>query len=181
MACGALVWSGLVEEHCPFLDQTCCFVAGIATDVQMPASQWEIRARLVVEQGGFPFVGVVALRASGAPAVSGKLVGVRIFVTALAAGGRRRENHILHCQFQVRRLVTARAGNGAMRSHEREHRDGMIESDDVRPGFGGMTGFAAGRFAIRSRLFHPLRELAVVRVDVAADTANVVEAVRNRQ
>jgi hypothetical protein len=62
-----------------------------------------------------------------------KLIRVRILVTIAAAFGRFCEVDMAHRHLEIRRLVTVRAINGAMRSDQREVRAFVMEFREVLP------------------------------------------------
>lgn len=103
-----------------------------------------------------------------------KLVCVRILV---AVGASRRYIYKLNMQhgaLQVRRPVAVDAGHGPMRTDQRETSAGMIETREVRPPAGRVTGFTTLWLA-RLQQRHACRKLPEVDVLVACRATQLTE------
>lgn len=98
-----------------------------------------MRSRIVIERGGSPALGIVAI-CTGSFASLHKLTRVNIFVAIFA---NRRCSLELHLRGSHGRLVTITALHDTMRAKQGKFRFRMIESADVRPGPRVVARFAA--------------------------------------
>ena len=110
MAGRTFTWSGLVKQDGSIFHIAEKLVTVPARNLHVPTLEREVRPRLVVKQGRFPARRIVATVTSGVGAVPGKLLGMDIFVAAPTLLGSGTINHVLHRDFQVRRLVAIHAG-----------------------------------------------------------------------
>lgn len=121
---------GLVEENVLTVHLFLELVAIGAGNAFMAAFERE-RCFLVIEEGGFPFVAVVA---GGAVVfLVGELLAVRILVAVAALLGGLGEINMKHRAFHVRRFMAIGTFHGTMRADERERRGGVIEARHVLP------------------------------------------------
>ncbi len=73
------------------------------------------------------------------------------------------------------RLVAAVAGHLRVSAGQRKRRFRMVKAFHVGPGTDGVAGLAPKRLPIRSRLRHPLTELALVWIRVAARASEILK------
>jgi len=79
---------------------------------------------------------VLDIVAAGALRVrAGELPGMWILMAFVAGFWRCAENHVLHCDFQIRRFVAVHARRRAVRAPQGEGSGGMVELERLpRPG-----------------------------------------------
>lgn len=146
----------------------------------MTADKGKRSAPVVVEQGGLPLRGVMAIGAARVFAAAGELAGVLIVVALLAFGWGALEIHVAQRGFQVRRAMAGRARDGSVSSRQRKASRRMIETCEVPPGLCGMAGLASGDSSGCRLLRHAFRKLAFVRVCVAGRAGPLFHPVRGR-
>ena len=139
-------------------------VAGRAGNILMTALERK-RCLLMIKQRGPPFNVVVAGSAIAGPGP--ELIRMRVIMALGARNRCMREIDVLHRQLQIGRLVAFCAGDGAMRTRQREIRFGVIELHRIFPFLGGMAEQASNRLAALPRSGHALSELAFVNILMA--------------
>lgn len=146
-------------------------MAAVAFQVGVAAGEGEMGARVVIEGGRHPALGIVAVAAMGFGIPGDKLrivdVGVAGFTGVRSAGKARGGGG--------RGLVTFGAGDRAMGAEEREFRFGVIEAVDVGPGLGSVASFAAEGGAVGAFASHAVLEFALMGIGVAGGTRAIVE------
>ena len=176
MTIGACARRRLVEKHIFTIYRLDYFVACGAGYVFVPALEREVR-RVVVEKRGLPLIAVVAPRA--VILLRAELVGMRIFVAFVASFGRVNEAHMHKRALKVRRLMAIRAGDGAMRAHERELCGVVVEVRQLVPVLCVVADFATVHRVV-ARCRHSFVELAPVHVFMTRGAAQLREVVANQ-
>ena len=126
---------------------------------------------VVIESGGNPTRGVVAVVAMGSVVLGNELSIVSIFVARFALFWRSLEARLCgRCRF-----VAIGATNGAVCTKQREFGLRMVEAIDVGPRLNRVARFATKGCAVRSFAGHVLVEFAFVRVFVASRAGTVLE------
>jgi len=133
---------------------------------------------IVIKQGRLPLHAVVAVRARSV-LTFGELLSMYVLVAVFAQHGGGLEIHVCQLGFKVRWFVAIDAGGRPVRSEQRKLRLGMVESRDFLPGFGRMARFATQRTSVSPDLLHPLAELAVMHIVMAAGAGQTLPAVDN--
>ena len=133
MAGRTLSWRRLIEKNLSPFHLSHVGMASGTANVHVDAFQLEKRTRVVVKERGFPFICIVATRAANHLTVLDELSCMRIGVASFAVVRSRLEVHVVHSDFQVLRLVTINAGNGAMRAEEFELGRRVIKFRHVSP------------------------------------------------
>ena len=131
---------------------------------------------VVVEQGRLPASAVVAFGAAGNASSLRELRAVDVRVAVFTLLWRGMEINIRQLGFEVRGFVAVAAGDGAMRSGQREIRLGVVETREFRPGFIGVAGFASHRLAVHHSL-HARSKLPAVRIGVTSRAGHILEVV----
>lgn len=93
---------------------------------------------------------------------------MHVFVAAFAPLGSILEANVAHGRLKVFRAVATDAGRGAVCPDEGERRGRVVESGNLLPRPGRMARLAPCGRAIWSPGGHPLSELVLVGIHVAA-------------
>lgn len=146
-------------------------MALVAGNVGVPAGQWQVGPGVVVERGGNPTRGVVAIVTMCSVVLGDELSIVSILVAGFA---------ILWSSLKARlggrcRLVAIGATNCTVCSKQRKFGLRMVEAIDVRPRPNRVARFAAKGRAVRSFASHILVEFAFVWVLVTGRARTVLE------
>ena len=171
MAIRALRQYLFVHDHGLISDHARLCVAFIARYVRVSSLQRKMSPRIMIESRRNPALRVVAIRARGLPGLR-ELARVRVFVTILTNLRRAFELHFFRA---CGNLVTIAALHRTMRAKQRELCFRVVKTFYVRPRPRVMTSLAAERRAIGSPLGHPVVELAVMDILVAASARHVFE------
>ena len=172
---------GRVEQDLLAVDWPEKLMAAGAGHIAVLAFQGELGPLVMIKQGRLPLGRVVAVPA-GSDLVRielRKLPAVDIFMALLALLRRLFEVHIDELGFQIRRLVAIDAGDGSMRARQGERCRAVIKAVQLFPGFRRVTGLAAHGLPVFAELGHPLLELPVMHVLMAARARQVFEVVGN--
>lgn len=181
MARRTVLWRGFVEENGFIRDDFVQFVTIGTLDVLVCAAQGERGPFFVVEQRGLPFRAVVAVGAGSGVAFGDELLSVNVLVAVLALHRGDLEIHIDQLGFEVWRFVAVDARGCPMRSEQRELGLGMIESGELLPRLGAMTGLTTGGSFIGAELLHALLELAFMRIVVTSGAVEALPVIDNRR
>jgi len=103
---------------------------------------------------------------------------VRVTVFALLWCGV--EVNIGELGFKVGGLVAVDAGDGTMRSCQREFRLGVVETRQIRPGLVGVASFASHGLPV-GQMLHAFPKLPTVWILVTTSAGHVLEVVRHRR
>jgi hypothetical protein len=134
MARGALTWCRQVEQNLLAV----YFMPTLMTSGafhQFVRSLQREGGLLMVEPRRLPFARTVALVASRVRAISGELVPMRVFMTALALFRCGLEGNVSHVGFKVRWLVAIHAADCPVRAEKVEAGLIVIEAREVFPFF----------------------------------------------
>jgi hypothetical protein len=82
--------------------------------------------------------------------------------------------------FEVSGFVAVTAGDGTMRSCQREFCFGMVKARQLRPGFVSVTSFTSHGLPV-DQPKHALTELPAVRIPVTTRAGHVLEVIRRRR
>ena len=166
-----------LENHHQFsVDPVAGLVAESALHFLVRSRQPETRVLVVIEHGGLPVkrrMAPAAVRGAGA---GSELARVAVLMASGTLRGRRPKDDAFHRELRIRWTVALLACHPAMRSGKPEGRVRMVELGDVAPGAKAVAGPTAGRGTVGSKRRHPLLELALVRILVAAPAGRVLEA-----
>ena len=104
-----------------------------------------------------------------------ELATVRFCVAGLAIHRRALELDFLRTDGN---LVACATGDSAMGSEKRELRLRVVEAAYIGPGLRVMASFAAKAHSVGAFAFHPVFELAMMRVGMASSAGHIVKAER---
>ena len=179
MARHAILGRGLVEEHGLGVNNFVQFVTVGAFDVLVSAPQGERGPLVVIEQGGLPFRGVVAVGTGGSVRFGDELLPVDVLVAILADGGGCLEIHIHHVGFEVWRFVAIDTGRRPVCSKQWELGLGMVESGELLPRLGAMACLATSGGTVGADLLHALLELSFVGIVVATGAVQALPVIND--
>ena len=176
VAGNAILGRRLVEQYCLGTNRFGQFVALCASDILVRPAQGERGAFLVIEQGRFPLHAVVALGTGGDVALC-ELLPVDVFVAVLTLRRGSLEVRIHELGLEIRGFMAVDASRRPVCSQQGKLGLGMIESREFLPGFGGVARFAPGWRSVGSELFHPLFELSLMRIVMAAGAIQILPVI----
>lgn len=124
----------------------------------------------MIENGGPPFKGFVALATLCCPTERRKLPTVNVIVAARAGPGRRLERNVFEAGLECCGFMAGLARNGFMGSLQNKCGGIVIEADDFPPCPCDMAGFATCRTPVRTPGRHTLRQFPIVGIPMTIGT-----------
>lgn len=112
---GAVLGSGLVEEHGFIRDDPREFVAVSATDILVSAPQRKFSSLLMIKEGRLPLHAVVTF-STMRDVIFRELLAMNLFMAVFTLRGRRLEIDMDEVRLKVGRLVAVNASGGPMRA-----------------------------------------------------------------
>ncbi len=179
MACGALLWSGSINDAADPGWQRACLVALAASHTLVSALELERRLGFVIEIGRFPFFNPVTLCACGRRPTLRELPAVYVCMAARALQGSGRVLDALDAFRGICRHMTFFANNSLMRPLQRELGRRVIKTLQFVPRPVGMACLAPDRLSVIPQSIHSGAKLAVMRILMAGSAGYVLKVVRH--